>query len=308
MRRGKPDRREGCHASASVARRCASSPRERRARRASRSARGGPFASIRARGSRRAASREAARAGSLRVWWGHLRPTALRGANSSRLCPRDRDQRAHATKPGAGPPTSGRAGNRPTANRGATPADHPRAARIRGLTRTESRAEVSSGTAPHRSLACDHFVPVFPLIPVHSHSNRATIWISYGSVQASRSRLRRRSAWRAQLAPLRRFTTTPNIGRRARAQLGCLLPRRFAIPRLRWSGRGPGAPVEARGALGDRLTPSDGTGRVALRPAESRDRRVLLDHEPREPGQVRKEAAVAGIRLRAGVPCDPWSP
>jgi len=63
-----------------------------------------------------------------------------------------------------------------------------------------------------------------------------------------------------------------------------------------------------RAARGDQLTLSDGTGRVAPRPAGSRDRRVPLDHEPREPGQVRKEAAVAGIRLRAGVPCDPGSP
>ena len=45
-----------------------------------------------------------------------------------------------------------------------------------------------------------------------------------------------------------------------------------------------------------------GRGRAA-----SRDRRVPLDHEPCEPRQVRKEAAVAGTRLREGAPCDPGS-
>jgi len=46
------------------------------------------------------------------------------------------------------------------------------------------------------SLGCDQNVPVFPRIPAR---NRVTNWISYGCVRASRSRLRRRSAWRAKL-------------------------------------------------------------------------------------------------------------
>ncbi len=59
-----------------------------------------------------------------------------------------------------------------------------------------SRRPAGSGRL-RRGDQCDHFVPAFPFIPAR---NRVTIWISCGSVQASRSRLRRRSAWRPPAA------------------------------------------------------------------------------------------------------------